>query len=118
MSEIVRSSAQAGRAGTSDPDEFQLPVPGLFADLELGRGSVLLSDEFLHCPSLVKLQLLRDWQRSLARYRNDAMTQFAHELTGGSPGLAPGERLALLRSTCENLRIEVPAGFDALTIES
>jgi hypothetical protein len=117
MSEIVRSSAHAGRAGTSDPDEFQLPVPGLFADLELGRGSVLLSDEFLHCPSLVKLQLLRDWQRSLARYRNDAMTQFAHELTGGSPGLAPGERLALLRSTCENLRIEVPSGFDAMLTE-
>jgi hypothetical protein len=117
MSEIVRSSAQADRAGTSDPDEFQLPVTGLFADLELGRGSVLLNDEFLHCPSLVKLQLLRDWQRSLARYRNDAMAQFAHELTGGSPGLAPTERLALLRSTCENLRIEVPSGFDAMLTE-
>lgn len=118
MSEIVRSSAQASRAGTSDPDEFQLPLPGLFADLELGRGSVLLNDEFQHCPSLVKLQLLRDWQRSLACYRHEAMTQFAHELTGGSPGLDPSERLALLRSTCENLRIEVPSGFDALTIES
>ena len=81
-------SAQAVRAGTSDPDEFQLPLPGLFADLELGRGSVLLSDDFQHCPSLVKLQLLRDWQRSLARYRHEAMTQFAHELTGGAPSLA------------------------------
>ncbi len=118
MSEIVRSSTQAGRAGTSDPDEFQLPLPGLFADLELGRGSVLLSDDFRQCASLVKLQLLRDWQRSLARYRHEAMTQFAHELTGGSPGLGPSERMALLRSTCENLRIEVPSGFDALTIES
>ena len=67
MSEIVRSSStRPVRAGTSDPDEFQLPLPGLFADLELGRGSVLLGDDFLHCPSLVKLQLLRDWQRSLA----------------------------------------------------
>lgn len=118
MNEIARSSAQPSRAGTSDPDEFQLPLPGLFGDLELGRGSVLLSDDFLHCPSLVKLQLLRDWQRSLARYRHQAMTQFAHELTGGSPGLAASERLALFRSTCENLRIEVPSGFDALTTES
>jgi hypothetical protein len=118
MSEIVRSSTQAGRAGTSDPDEFQLPLPGLFADLELGRGSVLLSDDYRQCPSLVKLQLLRDWQRSLAHYRHEAMTQFAHELTGGLPGLAPSERMALLRSTCENLRIEVPSGFDALTTES
>jgi hypothetical protein len=117
MSEIARSSVQAVRAGTSDPDEFQLPLPGLFADLELGRGSVLLNDEFQHCPSLVKLQLLRDWQRSLAQYRHTAMTQFAHELTGGVPGLPASERLALLRSTCANLRIEVPSGFDALITE-
>lgn len=118
MSEIARSSVQHGRAGTSDPDEFQLPLPGLFADLELGRGSVLLGDDFRRSPSLVKLQLLRDWQRSLASYRHEAMAQFAHELTGGQPGLPANERLALFRSTCENLRIEVPSGFDALTIES
>jgi hypothetical protein len=118
MSEMARSSGQPGRAGTSDPDEFQLPLPGLFGDLELGRGSVLLNEEFLRSPSLVKLQLLRDWQRSLAAYRHEALTQFARELTGGSPGLPASERLALLRSTCESLRIEVPSGFDALTTES
>jgi hypothetical protein len=117
MSGIARSSAQADRAGTSDPDEFQLPLPGLFADLELGRGSVLLDDEFQRSPSLVKLQLLRDWQRSLARYRHEAMTQFVHELGGDSPGLAPGERMALLRSACESLRIELPSGFDAMLTE-
>jgi hypothetical protein len=118
MSEFARSSAQAVRAGTSDPDEFQLPLPGLFADLELGRGSVLLGDEFTQCSSLVKLQLLRDWQRSLASYRHQAMKQFAQELTGGSPELPADERVALFRSTCESLRIEVPSGFDALTTES
>jgi hypothetical protein len=118
MSQMAPIDARSGRAGTSDPDEFQLPLPGLFGDLELGRGSVLLNDEFQHCPSLVKLQLLRDWQRSLARYRDEAMTQFAHELTGGLPQLAPSERLALLRSTCANLRIEVPSSFDVLTTES
>jgi hypothetical protein len=118
MSEIARVSDQAVRAGTSDPDEFQMPLPGLFADLELGRGSVLLGDDFQRSPSLVKLQLLRDWQRSLARYRTEAMTQFARELTGGAPSLPNNERLALVRSTCEALRIEVPTGFDALITES
>ena len=118
MSEIARGNEQAARPGTSDPDEFQLPLLGLFADLELGRGSVLLGDDFLHCSSLTKLQLLRDWQRALAAYRDLAMKQFALELTGGSPELAADERVALFRSTCENLRIEVPSGFDALTTES
>ena len=118
MNEIAHCKPQPARAGTSDPDEFQLPMPGLFGDLELGRGSVLLPDDFQHSPSLVKLQLLRDWQRSLARYRQETMAQFAHELSGGSTGMAAHERLALFRSTCENLRIELPSGFDALTTES
>lgn len=117
MSEIAPITTRAVRAGTSDPDEFQMPLPGLFADLELGRGSLLLSDDYQRSPSLVKLQLLRDWQRSLARYRQEAMTQFAGELTGGAPGLAASERLALVKSTCEALRIEMPTGFDALTAE-
>jgi hypothetical protein len=118
MTDTARFGATALHAGTSDPDEFQLPLPGLFGDLELGRGSILLADDFQRCPSLVKLQLLRDWQRSLARYRHDAMKQFAAELTGVAPGLAASERVALVRSTCETLRIDVPSGFDALITES
>jgi hypothetical protein len=118
MSEMARIGEQPLRVGTSDPDEFQMPLPGLFADLELGRGSVLLGDDFQRSPSLVKLQLLRDWQRSLARLRSDAMTQFARELTGGAPSLPSNERLALVKSTCEALRIELPTGFDALITES
>lgn len=107
----------ARRAGTSDVDEFQLPLNGLYADLELGRGSVALSDDFQQSPSLVKLQLLRDWVRSLTRYRQDAIRQFAAELTGDAPDVPAGERLALVRSTCETLRIDLPSSFDALATE-
>lgn len=118
MNEVAPMSAQAMRMGTSDPDEFQLPVHGLYADLEMGRGSVMLPEDFAHCSSLVKLEILRDWQRSLARYRHDAMRQFAHELTGGFPELGTSERLALFRSTCESLHIEVPSDFGAVPTES
>jgi hypothetical protein len=45
------------------------------------------------------------------------MTQLAHELTGGLPSW-PRANAWLFRSTCENLRIEVPSGFDALTTVS
>lgn len=117
MSDIAPLGARTFRAGTSDPDEFQIPLPGLFADLELGRGSLMLCDDFQHSPSLVKLQLLRDWQRSLLHYRQQAMTEFARELTGGAPGLPARERMALVKSTCEALRIDVPTGFGALTTE-
>jgi hypothetical protein len=94
MTDTARFSDPAMRGGTCDSEEFQLPLHGLFGDLELGRGSILLADEFQRCPSLVKLQLLRDWQRSLTRYRQEAMTQFARELTGGAPSLPSSERLS------------------------
>jgi len=115
MNDAAHTGGPHRPAGTSEPEEFQLPLHGLFADLELGRGSIRLDKEFHDCPSLVKLQLLRDWQRSLAQYRHEAMTQFARELTGNAPDLEPDQRLALLRSTCATLHIDVPSGFDVLT---
>jgi hypothetical protein len=118
MSKHASGSRPVPATGTSDPDEFQLPLPGLYADLELGRGSIRLEAAFHDCPSLVKLELIRDWQRSLARYRHQALTEFAEELTGGTAGLAASERLELFRSTCKTLRLDVPSGFDALTAMS
>jgi len=117
MSEIAPLSAPALRPGTSDPDEFQLPMSGLFADMELGRGSMQLPDEFQHSTSLVKLQIIRDWQRSLARLRHESIQQFVHELCSGRPQMSSSERSALLRSTCESLRIELPADLVAVPAE-
>jgi hypothetical protein len=118
MKQHATGATRSPITGTSDADEFQMPLPGLYADLELGRGSLRLEQDFLDCPSLVKLELIRDWQRSLARYRQDALTQFAAELTGGAAGLEANERLDLFRSTCRTLRLDVPSGFDALTAMS
>ena len=118
MKNLATGNSAVRPTGTSDPDEFQMPLPGLYADLELGRGSIRLTDDFLGCPSLAKLELIRDWQRSLAQYRHEAMTQFAKELTGGAADLQAGERLELFRSTCKTLHIDVPTGFDALTTVS
>jgi hypothetical protein len=118
MKNLAPSSVPSRITGTTDADEFQLPLSGLYADLELGRGSIRLTDDFLDCPSLMKLELIRDWQRSLAGYRQETMQQFAAELTGVAARLGTSECVALLRSTCETLRIDVPTGFDTLITES
>ena len=115
MNQVAPISAPAAGPGTSDPDEFQLPMPGLFADLELGSGSLRLADDFLSRPGLVQLKVLGDWQRAIARCRRAALQQFAQELSRGSPGMDEAQRLALLRSTCESLRIDLPSDFGALT---
>jgi len=119
MSELAAMKAPEQCAGgTCDADEFQLPVGGLFADLEFGRGSVQLPDDFQHGSSLAKLLVLRDWQRAMQRYRLEALCQFERELCSGQPQLPAAERLGLLRSTCDALRIELPEEFETAATAS
>jgi hypothetical protein len=98
---------------TSDPDELQLPVLGLYADMEMGCGSVLLPDEFLRCSSAVRLEIIGGWQRSLARYAHDALLSLHAELAARQPQLSAAEHKALLLSTCATLGITVPADWTA-----
>lgn len=114
MHDTAPASATVTEPGTSHPDEFQLPVAGLFADFELGTGSVCLPDEFTHGPALVQLKVIGHWQHALARYRQRALRRFAGELTRGAPDLDDAARTALLRSTCESLRIDLPDEFQRL----
>ena len=94
MNDVAPTSALAASPGTTDPDELQLPMAGLFADLELGAGSVLLPDEFSRSPALVQLKVIGHWQRSLVRYRHAALRRFARELSKGSPEMDDAGRIA------------------------
>lgn len=114
MHDTAPASAPVTEPGTSHPDEFQLPVAHLFADLELGTGSVRLPDEFTQGPALVQLKVIGHWQHALARCRQQALRRFAGELTRGAPDLDDAARAALLESTCQSLRIDLPHEFQRL----
>jgi hypothetical protein len=53
-----------------DDTPFHLPMLGLYADLEMGRGAVHLPDEFHAAPPAVRRQLLDDWLRGLQALRD------------------------------------------------
>ena len=63
---------------------FQVPVPGLFADLDVGAASVALDDEFLAQPADVRTRILQQWMRAFGRHRDAALVEvfreFAEEL--------------------------------------
>lgn len=114
MHETAPPTVPVTEPGTCHPDEFQLPVANLFADLELGTGSIRLPDEFTRGSALVQLKVIGHWQRALARYRQLALRRFAGELTRGAPDLDDAARAALVKSTCESLRIDLPNEFQRL----
>ena len=66
-------------------EELQLPFLGLYADMELGRGAVLLPDEFLQCSGLLQLQVIDQWQRSLSCYGRNALRKLQMERTAKGP---------------------------------
>lgn len=111
MNEVASMSAPATVPGTTDPDEFQLPLAGLYADLEIGSGSVRLPDDFVNSPALVQLKVIGQWQHSLARYRQQALRRFAQELSRGAPEMDDAGRMDLLRKTCSSLRIDLHGDF-------
>jgi hypothetical protein len=107
--------------GAADPSDdeteaagLQLPMLGLYADLELGRGSVCLPDDFAACSCAVQIEVIADWQRALAKYRERALVQMYLALSAAQPELGAGQRMERFRSTCESLGIEVPADFAAI----
>ncbi len=47
-------------------EAFQLPLSGLYADVDAGVGSIRLNDEFADCDVVNQLRIVQDWQRNLA----------------------------------------------------
>ena len=107
MSHVAPITPTLAGPSTCDVDEFQLPMSGLYADLELGTASLRLPDEFSQCSGLVQLKLLGQWQRALVRYRHGALRRFSQELSSGAPGLDEEQRDTLLRRACESMRIDL-----------
>ncbi len=99
--------------GSGESPDLQLPVQGLYADLEAGRGSVRLSDDFARCSNAVQVEVLDDWLAALEQCRLGALQRLYHQLCAGHPELSRPERLARLRATCEAMGVTLPADFDA-----
>jgi hypothetical protein len=93
--------------------DLQLPMQGLYADLEAGRGSVRLSDEFEACSGALQIEILDAWLAGLMTCRRRALQRLYDQLCGGLSELSRPERLLRFRSTCEAMGIELPADFEA-----
>lgn len=97
--------------GAEESADFQLPVLGLYADLELGRGSVHLPDEFQRCSSAMRIEIINDWVKALGQSRQRALIELYRQLSAGLDDLGAAERLQRFRATCLSLGIDVPDDF-------
>lgn len=104
------SERQHIRALDEDGSPLCLPMSGLFADLEAGRGALQLPHEFHAVPLALQLDVLQDWLNGLQAQRRAVLRtlfgQIASGLPGGNPDLQAA--LAAFRATCAEMGVAVP----------
>ena len=97
-----------------DSGPFHLPVQGLYADLDLGLGSVRLTDEFSAIPPSLQAEVLQDWMHALEQLRRRALTQIYRDMSARCKGLTAAERVAAFRSSCEQAGLELPPDLSVM----
>jgi len=101
-------AAAPGADAWGDDATLQLPLLGLYADLELGVGSVSLPDEFEAIDPARRLAILRDWTRGLERARARALRDWFDALARSAPALSPAAQRARFEQACAEWGIEPP----------
>lgn len=108
----VLTASDFGSLGESTP--FHLPMPGLFADIESGSGSVALTDEFLEAPPELRLEVLDHWLRALNRQRNSALVDMFREFAAPLGGLTIVEQVDRFRRLCSRQGVDCPPDLPVL----
>lgn len=101
-----------GTFGNDEP--LHLPMPGLFADIDSGTGSVALTDEFLEAAPSARAEVLRQWLRALTLHRNAALVDMFREFSAPLRELTIVEQIARFREVCGHRGLDCPADFAGL----
>jgi hypothetical protein len=101
-----------GTLGDNTP--FHLPMPGLFADIDAGSGSVALTDDFLEAAPRVRTAVLQQWIRELSRQRDSALVEMFREFSAPLRGLTIVEQIERFRGLCSRQGMDCPPEFPVM----
>lgn len=91
-----------------DDSHLQLPIQGLFADLDAAAGSIALTDDLLRLPASVRAEVLQHWVRGLEEHRQRAIVQMFREMTASQKDLSIVEQIESFRHACTQLGVDCP----------
>ncbi len=97
-----------------DHAPLHLPIPGLFADIEAGSGSVALTEEFHDASPKLRIEVLQQWMRAPQREREAALVEMFREFAAPFPGLTIVEQIDRFRQLCACRGVECPPELPVL----
>jgi hypothetical protein len=98
----------------SDHEAFQLPIPGLFADIDEGAASVALPDEFLDLPGETRARILQQWGHAMSTHENAALVEMFHEFAAPLSDQSIVQQIERFRQHCNRRKIACPAKLAVL----
>lgn len=108
----VLSVSDFGSLGDHAP--LHLPIPGLYADIEAGSGSIALTDEFHGASPQLRIEVLQQWMNALQREREAALVEMFREFAGPLRGLTIIEQIDRFRQLCAGRGVECPLELPVL----
>ncbi len=97
-----------------DSETFQLPIPGLFADVDDGAASIALPDEFLGLPGETRARILRQWSNALSTHEEAALVEMFHEFVVPLGGVSIVQQIERFRQHCIHVKIACPGNLAVL----
>lgn len=108
----VLTASGFGSLGDNTP--LHLPMPGLFADIDIGSGCVALTDEFLEAAPEIRAEVLQQWVRALSAQRDSALVDMFREFAAPLSGLTIIEQIERFRQVCVRRGLDCPPEFPVL----
>jgi len=108
-------TATSSRFGSlGHPSSFHLPMPGLYADLDVGSGSVAMTEEFLEAPPAIRIAVVQQWARAFGALKDSAIVDMFREFAAPLYGLTIVEQIDRFRRHCSNEGFSCPTDFAVL----
>ena len=102
------------RFGALGDESFQLPMPGLLADVDSGAAALGMSDEFYEIPAATRVRIVQQWMREFGALRDAALVEMFRDGADARGGTTIVEQIEDFRRECQREGLRCPTDLPLL----
>lgn len=108
------STITPSRFGALDDESFQLPMPGLLADVDSGAAALGMTDDFYEIPAGTRVRIVQQWMRDFGALKDAAIVEMFRAGAGARRGTTIVQQLDEFRDECQRQGLRCPADLPVL----
>lgn len=108
------STVTPSRFGALGDDSFQLPMPGLFADVDSGAATLGMTDDFYDIPAGTRVRIVEQWIREFGVLKDAAIVEMFRAGAGDRRGTTIVQQIDEFRKECRREELRCPVDLPVL----